>query len=174
MDQYRTSGVIDEAALKETIGIFIPRWYHWLTRTFCVLSLLMALFLGAGAKKIGFACFFLFFAALFASYPALHRRRYLKMSIVRMEEQTGSPSLSLSIESFFNMDGLVVHNQKTDASALLSYDNIAFVRKSKHYFTVMTRGQQFSLIFKDCLTDEQKRNFMPDLKQRCPHIKIRK
>ena len=174
MDQYRTSGVIDEAAMKEIIGIFIPTWYRWLTGTCCVLSLLMSLFMGIGVKKVGFACVFLFFSALLASYPALHRRRYLKMTLARTKEQTGSPSLSLPMESFFNVEGLVVHNPKTDASALLRYDDIAFVRKSKRYFTVMTRGQQFSLVFKDCLTDEQQKSFMSDLKQRCPKIKVRR
>ena len=38
----------------------------------------------------------------------------------------------------------------------------------------MTRGQQFTLIFKDCLTDEQKKSFIHDMKQRCPKLKVRR
>jgi len=172
MDQYRTSGVIDEAAIKETAKIFIPSWYRRLTGTFCILSFLMALFLGFGVKKIGFACFFLLFTALFASYPALHRRRSGKITAARLAEQAGS--CSLRIESFFNMDGLVVHNLNTDGSILLRYDSIAFLSQSKHYFAVMTKGQQFSILFKDCLLPEQIESFVPFLKEKCPKLKIRR
>ena len=172
MDQYRTSGVIDEAAMKEIIGIFIPAWYRRLTGTCCVICLLLSLFFGLSVEKVGFTCFFLVSAALFASYPAIHRRRYYKMAIARMSEQAGS--LSIRQESFFNVDGLAVHSLETDGSILLHYDTLAFVRESRHYYTVMTKGQQFTLIFKNDLNDEQKRNFLPDLKQRCPKLKVRK
>ena len=172
MDQYRTSGVIDENAMKEIIGIFVPTWYRWLNRVFFVFSFLMFLLYSIVGRDVGYSCLFLFFMAVFASYPTLLRRRHLKLTLTRMKEQAGS--LSLPIESFFNVDGLAIHNQQTDISALLRYEDIAFAKKSKHYFAVMTKGQQFSLIFKDCLTDDQRRSFMADLKRRCPHIKIRK
>ena len=172
MVQYRTSGVIDEAALKEIIGIFIPRWYHWLTRGFSIFAVLLAVLWGFVLKNVGFAGLCLVFAVLLASYPAFHRRRYFKMSVAQMKEQAGS--LSLPTESFFNIDGLAVLNQTTGNSALLRYEDIAFVRESRRYFTVMTKGQRFSLIFKDCLTDEQKKNIIHDLKQHCPKLKVRK
>ena len=172
MDQYRTSGVIDQAAIKETAKLFVPTWYIRLTRGFCILALLMALFLGVGAKKVGFACFFLCIAALFASYPAMHRRRYAKITLARLTEQAGKSSIR--VESFFNVDGFAVHNLETENAFLLRYDDITFLSETEHYFAVMTRGQQFSLIFKDCLTDEQKRSFQSDLKQRCPKLKIRR
>ena len=172
MDPYRTSGTIDEAVIKETIGIFIPTWYRRLTGTLCAVSLLFVLIFAFEAKKFLFAAFFLLFAALFASYPALLRRRFFKITTVRMREQAGT--LSLPFESFFTVDGLSVHNLKADASAVLRYEDIAFALKSKRCFAVMTRGQQFSVIFKEHLTDEQQKNFLPDLKRRCPNLQIRR
>ena len=46
MDQYRTSGTFNEAAVKETAKIYVPSWYRWLNRVFCVFSFLVL-------KKLG-------------------------------------------------------------------------------------------------------------------------
>ena len=172
MDQYRTSGTLDEAAIKETAKIYVPSWYRWLTRGFCVLCFLLFLLFSLVGKNVIFSCFFLFFMAVFASYPTLLRRKYWKLAVSRLTEQTGTASFRM--ESFFNVDGLVVHNLETDGSVLLRYDDIAFLSESRHCFALMTRGQQFTLIFKDCLTDEQKKNFIHDIKQRCPKLKVRR
>ena len=109
---------------------------------------------------------------MFVSYPALLRRRHWKLAITRLTEQTGTSSFRL--ETFFNVDGLVVRNLETNGSVLLRYEDIAYLSESKHCFAIMTRGQQFTLIFKDCLTDEQKKRFIHDMKQRCPKLKVRK
>ena len=172
MDQYRTSGTLDEAAIKETVKIYVPTWYRWLNRVFCAFSVLMFLLFGLVGKNVGFSCLYLFFTAIFASYPTLLRRKHWKLAVTRLTEQAGTASFRM--ESFFNVDGLVVHNLETDGSVLLRYEDIAFLSESKHYFAVMTRGQQFTLVFKDCLTDEQKKNFIHDLKQHCPKLKVRK
>ena len=172
MEPYRTSGTVDEAVLKEIIGIFVPVWYRRLTRTFCAVSLLLVLVFAFAAKKPLFAVLFLAFAAQFACYPALLRRRHFKLAIARLNEQAGSTSFRQ--ESFFNVDGLAVHNPDTGGSILLRYDSFAAVRESKHYFTLLTEGQQYTLIFKDCLTDEQLHSFLPDLKQHCPKLRIRR
>lgn len=172
MDQYRTSGTLDEAAIKENAKIYVPTWYRWLTRAFCVFCFLFFLLFSLIGKNVVFSCFFLFGTVLFASYPTLLRRRYWKLTITRLTEQTGTSSFRL--ETFFNVDGLVVRNLETDGSVLLRYEDIAYLSESKHYFALMTRGQQFTLIFKDCLTDEQKKSFIHDMKQRCPKLKVRK
>ena len=172
MDQYRTSGTLDEGAIKETAKIYVPPWYRWLTRAFCVCCFLLFLLFSLIGKDVVSSCFFLFGTVLFACYPALLRRRYWKLAITRLTEQAGTSSFQM--ESFFNMDGLVVHNLETDGSVLLRYEDIAFLSESKRHFAIMTRGQQFTLIFKDCLTDEQKKSFIHDLKQRCPKLKIRR
>ena len=148
MDQYRTSGTFNEAAIKETAKIYVPSWYRWLNRVFCAFSFLMFLLFSLVGKDVGFSCFFLFAVAVFVSYPALLRRRYWKLAITR--------------------------NLETDGSVLLRYEDIAYLSESKHCFAIMTRGQQFTLIFKDCLTDEQKKSFIHDMKQRCPKLKVRR
>lgn len=172
LDQYRTSGTLDEAAIKETAKIYVPTWYRWMNRVFCVFCFLLFLLFSLVGKNVGFSCLFLFFMAIFASYPTLLRRKHWKLAIIRLTEQTGTSSFQM--ESFFNVDGLVVHNLETDGSVLLRYEDIAFLSESKRYFALMTKGQQFTLIFKDCLTDEQKKNFIHDMKQRCPKLKVRK
>ena len=172
MDQYRTSGILDEAAIKETAKIYVPTWYRWLNRMFCVFCFLLFLLSSLVGKDVGMSCFCLACVVIFSSYPTLLRRKYWKLTITRLMEQAGISSLRM--ESFFNMDGLVVHNLETDASVLLRYEDIAFLSESKRCFALMTRGQQFTLVFKDGLTDEQKKNFIHDMKQRCPRLKVRK
>lgn len=172
MDQYRTSGTLDEAAIKETAKIYVPTWYRWLNRIFFVFCFLLFLLYSLVEKNVGMSCFLLFFMAIFASYPTLLRRKHWKLAITRLTEQAGISSFRM--ESFFNVDGLVVHNLETDASVLLRYEDIAFLSESKRCFALMTKGQQFTLVFKDCLNEEQKRNFIHDLKQRCPKLKVRR
>ena len=172
MDQYRTSGTFNEAAIKETAKIYVPSWYRWLNRVFCAFSFLMFLLSSLVGKDVGFSCFFLFAVAVFVSYPALLRRRHWKLAVTRLTEQAGTSSFRL--ETFFNVDGLVARNLETDGSVLLRYEDIAYLSESKHCFAIMTRGQQFTLIFKDCLTDEQKKSFIHDMKQRCPKLKVRR
>ena len=123
-------------------------------------------------ERIGFFCAFFSLLVPFACYPALLRRKHWKLAVTRLTEQAGTSSFRM--ESFFNVDGLVVHNLETDASVLLRYEDIAFLSESKRCFALMTKGQQFTLVFKDCLTDEQKKNFIHDLKQRCPKLKVRR
>ena len=172
MDQYRTSGTLNEALIKETAKIYVPTWYRWLNRIFFVFCFLLFLLSSLVGKDVGMSCFSLLCMAIFASYPILLRRKHWKLTITRLTEQAG---ISLfRMESFFNVDGLVVHNLETDGSVLLRYDDIAFLSESKHCFALMTKGQQFTLVFKDCLTDEQKKNFIHDMKQRCPKLKVRK
>ena len=172
MDQYRTSGTLDEAAIKETAKIYVPAWYRWLNRILFVLCFLLFLLSSLIGKDVVLSCCFLFGMVMFASYPTLLRRKHWKLTITRLMEQAGRSSFQM--ESFFNVDGLVVHNLETDGSALLRYEDIAFLSQSKRYFALMTKGQQFTLVFKDCLNEEQKRNFIHDMKQRCPKLKIRR
>ena len=70
------------------------------------------------------------------------------------------------------MDGVHIHNLSNGGDSLLRYENFARAAETENVFFVISKMQQFFLVFKDCLTLEQQKSFLPFLKEKCPKLKI--
>ena len=169
MEQYRTIGVMDKAALQEVQKyLFRSRldWVRWIAVAViagcALLALIVRDWLDGG--------FYLFLAAFVFLLPRLIQKRYIKNQLARMREN--SLEGVTRYESFFTVDGVVLHNHTIHGEALMRYENLSFAASTPNLFFVMSKSRQFFLVFKDCLTPEQQASFLSFLKEKCPKLKI--
>ena len=168
-NKYRTSGVIDESTYREIGKFSLSRRYIWFTR---IVAVIMALFmvLMLIARRYLYAALFLAFTVLFALRPRRLIKAYLNTAIKRMNETY--PPGSMQMETWFTEQGVALHNLTDGAQLVLAYGAFQRVAETERYFYLVTKSGQFTLVFKDLLTPEQKRDFLPFLQGRCPDIKV--
>ena len=98
------------------------------------------------------------------------KRKLLQNNIARLRESY--PDGSCRYESFFTVDGIHIHNLSSGGETLLRYEHFARAAEAERVFFIISKTQQFFLVFKDCLTPEQQKSFLPFLKEKCPKLKI--
>ena len=171
VDPYRTTGAMGETELREVRNYLYPSGFTWGARIFSVLIAVVAL-LPLIAKDWGSAALYSALAVFFVLFPNLVQRRYIKLQLSRMREN--SPDGMIRYESFFTVDGAVLRNLTNHGETLLRYEAIAAAASTPNLFLIMSRSRQFLLVFKNCLTPEQQESFLPFLKERCPKLKVRR
>ena len=151
MDQYRTSGVMDEAALREVQKyLFRSRldWVRWIAVAVIAVAALLA----------------------FIAQDWFYGILYIKNQVSRMKE-TSSEGVT-RYESFFTVDSIVLRNLTIHGEASMRYESLSVAASTPNLFFVMSKSRQFLLVFKECLTPEQRESFLPFLKEKCPKLKI--
>lgn len=169
MDQYRTSGIMDKAALQEVQKyLFRSRlaWVRWVAIVIIAGCALLALM----ARDWFDGGLYLLLAAFIFLFPRLLQRKYIRTQVNRMREV--SPEGVTRYESFFTVDGVVLRNLTVHGEALMGYESLSLAASTPNLFFVMSKSRQFFLVFKDCLTLEQQASFLPFLKEKCPKLKI--
>ena len=154
MEQYRTIGVMDKAALQEVQKyLFRSRldWVRWIAVAVIAGCALLALI----ARDWFDGGLYLFLAAFVFLFPRLIQRRYVKNQLARMREN--SLEGVTRYESFFTVDGVVLRNHTIHGEVLMRYENLSFVASTPNLFFVMSKSRQFFLVFKDCLTRSEER-----------------
>ncbi len=169
MDQYRTSGTMDEGTLREFGKYLLPPRSKWLALLFIVLFCGSAALNFVGGNMI-LVVVCIIAALVFAVELPLLKRRLLRNNIARLRE--AYPSGFCRYESFFTAEGVQIHNLSNGGETLFRYEHFARAAETEHVFFVISRMQQFFVVFKDCLTPEQQKNFLPFLKEKCPKLKI--
>ena len=170
MDQYRTSGVLDEGAYREISRVSLSPRYVWFIRIYAVVLALLGILMLI-ARKYHYTALFAVFTVLFALTPGFISRRRLSVTIKRLNEV--EPKY-IRTESFFTVDGVTLQNLTSGAQAHLSYGVIQRAVETPHYFCLLTKANQFVLVFKDCLTPEQLESFLPFLREQCPGLRVKK
>lgn len=171
MDQYRTSGFLNEKNLNEVKRFFILPQHWFISAIFAILCVILAVlnFL-AWNTTIAFLCAIVFTALVMMPY--LGYRQSVKVILDRIRENC--PDGRQEAESYFDQEGIHLRNLTNGANSVLAYSSLAYVGQSKNLFFIMTKSQQFFLVFKDCLTQEQQESFLPFLKEHCPKLKVRR
>ncbi len=169
MDQYRTSGVMDEAALREVQKyLFRSRldWVRWIAVAVIAVAALLAFI----AQDWFYGILYSVLVAFFCLFPRLNRMLYIKNQVSRMKE-TSSEGVT-RYESFFTVDSIVLRNLTIHGEASMRYESLSVAASTPNLFFVMSKSRQFLLVFKECLTPEQRESFLPFLKEKCPKLKI--
>ncbi len=168
MDQYRTSGVLDENTYREVSRFFLPRRHVLLIRIYAIVVAIFTVLMFF-SKNYPYTVLLLLITLLFAMGPMLLQKLYLHRALKRIREIRAEPA---RMESFFTLEGITLRNPDSGKQAVLPYENIRGVAETEHYFFLNTKANQFTLVFKDCLIPEQMESFLPFLKERCPKLKI--
>lgn len=168
-NKYRTSGILDENAYREIARFSVGRWRVWLFRVCSVLLGLLALFM-LMVKEYHYMALFLVFTVFFSFAPMLMRKLYARSALKLIKETY--PDGYVRMETLFNEEGVILRNLSSGGKGVLSYGILRQAAETEHYFYVSTKARQFTLVFKDMLTPEQKRDFLPFLQEKCPDIKV--
>ena len=169
MDQYRTSGTMNGDTLREFSKYFLPPRSKWMALMFILIfGAAAALNFMGGNTVMAVICTAA--AVVFIVEVPLLKRKMLWNNIARLRENY--PDGSCRYETFFTVDGVHIHNLSNGGESLLRYENFARAAETENVFFVISKMQQFFLVFKDCLTPEQQKSFLPFLKEKCPKLKI--
>ena len=169
MDQYRTSGPMNEDTLREFSKYLLPPRSMWLALLFVVLFCAAAALNFVGGNTV-MAVICTVAAAVFVVEVPLLKRKMLQNNIARLRETY--PDGSCRYESFFTVEGVHIHNLSNGGETLFRYEHFSRAAETDNVFFIISRSQQFFLVFKDCLTPEQRQSFLPFLKERCPKLKV--
>lgn len=169
MDQYRTSGTMNEDTLREFSKYLLPPRSKWLVRTFILIFAAISALNYVGGNMVMAVIAALAVVVFLVEVPLL-KRKMLRNNIARLRENY--PGGSCRYESFFTVDGIHLHNLSNGGETLLRYEHFARVAETENVFFIISKMQQFFLVFKDCLTPEQRDSFLPFLKEKCPKLKI--
>lgn len=169
MDQYRTSGTMNEDTLREFGRYLLPPRSKWLALLFVLLFAAVAALNFVGGNMV-MAAICAAAALVFVVEVPLVKRKLLRNNIARLRE--AYPDGACRYESFFTVDGVHIHNLSNGGETLFRYEHFARAAETEHIFFVISKTQQFFVVFKDCLTPEQRKSFLPFLKEQCPKLKI--
>ena len=169
MDQYRTSGTMNEDTLREFSKYFLPPKSKLMALIFILVFGVTAVLNFMGGNMVMAAIAAIAVVVFIVEVPLI-KRRMLRNNIARLRENY--PSGCCRYESFFVVDGVHIHNLSNGGESLLRSENFARAAETEHVFFVISKMQQFFLVFKDCLTPEQQKSFLPFLKEKCPKLKI--
>lgn len=169
MDQYRTSGTMNEDTLREFSKYLLPSRSKWLALMFILIFGAAAALNFAGGNMV-MAVICAAAAVVFMAEIPLLKRKMLRNNIARLRENY--PAGACRYESFFTVDGIHLHNLSNGGESLLRYESFARAAETESVFFVISKTQQFFLVFKNCLTPEQQKSFLPFLKEKCPKLKV--
>ena len=160
---------MNEDTLREFSKYLLPPRSKWLARIFVLLFAAIAVLNYVGGNIVMAVIAALAVVVFLVEVPLL-KRRMLRNNINRLRENY--PGGSCRYESFFTVDGIHLHNLSNSGETLLRYEHFARVAETENVFFIISKMQQFFLVFKDCLTPEQRDSFLPFLKEKCPKLKI--
>ena len=169
MDSYRTTGTMGEPELREIQKyLFRSRldWVRWIAVAVIAVAALLALI----ARDWFYGVLYSALVVFFCLFPHLIQSRYIKNQLSRMREN--SPEGVTRYESFFTVDGVVLRNLTNHGEGMIQYESLALAASTANLFLIMSKSRQFLLVFKDCLTPEQRESFLPFLKETCPKLKV--
>ena len=169
MDQYRTSGVMNEDNLRQFSKYLLPPRSKWLALIFILIFAAAAALNFVGGNTVMTVICTITAVVFIVEIPLL-KRKMLRNNIARLRENY--PDGSCRYETFFTVDGVHIHNLSNGGESLLRYENFARAAETENVFFVISKMQQFFLVFKDCLTLDQQKSFLPFLKEKCPRLKI--
>ena len=122
MDQYRTSGTMNEDTLREFSKYMIPSRSKWLALLFVLCFGGAAALNFAGGNTVMTVICTLGVVVFLVEIPLL-KRRFLRNNIARLRENY--PDGSCRYESFFTIDGIQLHNLSNGGETLLRYESFA-------------------------------------------------
>ena len=169
-NKYRTSGVIDESTYREINKVLLSRRYIWFTRIAAVVTTIFTVLMVIVRSHFFYFVIFVLLTALLLYWPKWLLKSYLTTAVKRMNETYSSGFIQM--ETWFTEEGVAIHNLTDGAQLVLRYEVLRRAAETERYFYLSTKSNQFTLVFKDLLTLEQKQSFLPFLKEKCPQITV--
>lgn len=166
MVQFETSGVLDEAVLREVArhGVTLGEKLLGLLYLICGVCLLRWDRYVLGALAFGLGCLMLFW------YFIAFRRITVKRNLANMREINGTAEYWYA--TWLEEDGVAVLNHTNHAEGKIRYSDLRRVIETERIFALQTRRRQFVPVFKEGLSQEQQRELLACLKDRCGKLKI--
>lgn len=165
---FESTGVVNEDALEEFKRYIVPPIFRRIIIglvivciTFAFISLLVSSF---------YVFLFLLLGAILAVEYFLMINISKKRCIKQIEETIGKREVKYKV--YFDDEGVIVNNLGTNAKANMKYGVFKRVVETKNLYVMFTKSNQFVLIFKECLDNNQNEEFKIFIKEKCRKIKF--
>lgn len=172
MSSFETTGEIDKNILKEIKPYFISKKKKIVFACFlavfnCVM--LIDFIINNDQGRIWFAA--ILDIILIAEYFIILNTQ-LKIYNKRLKETIGTDSVTYTTS--FDEVGVNIKNHATNGSGNIKYSDVNRIVETRNTFMIITKANQFTLVFKECLKDAQKKEIIEFLKDKCKDIKLLK
>ena len=167
-NRYRTSGIIDETTYRELEKVYLSRRFVWGTRIAAVVIAVFALLMLI-VRSYFYCVVFAAIAVLFFRWSGWVLKSYRDNAIKQLRESY--PAGFMQLETWFTGESVAIHNLSSGGQLALPYGTLRRVAETERYFYLVTKGNQYTLVFKELLTLEQRQSFLPFLREKCPDIK---
>ncbi|MEF9953546.1 MAG: YcxB family protein [Clostridium sp.] len=167
---FETSGVYNEDILRETSRYEYNSRQKW---TFIIMVLILlgggTLYINIGYIKLGYI-YFLATILAFGLVYIVNRLKY-KKSIMALYEQYNCTEVRYKTE--FDDEGIIIHNLNTGSIGRIRYCRFEKIIEKDKIFIIITKAQQSTFVFKDCLSKDEIEEFKIYIKERCPKIRLK-
>lgn len=168
---YRTITRIDEKALKEIKPFLILTSYKILNYIGTIAGFIyggMNIYLKEYPQAIiGFLLGFIFFIT-----PEIRANRIIKRHLQVTQEIDGKPYVDYEIS--FEDNGFEATNLKTNGSAIFKFEDIKKFEATENYFYLSTKANQFVLVDKRKLSQQDLVKLLKLLEKNLKHIRRKK
>lgn len=165
---FESTGVVNEDTLNELKKHIVP---PILRRTIIGLGIACIAFSFISLLISNFYVFvFLILGAILVGEYFLIINISNKRCIKQIEETIGKREVKYKV--YFDDEGVIVNNLGTNAKANMKYEVFKRVAETKDVYAMFTKTNQFVLVFKNCLDNNQKKEFKIFIKEKCKKIKL--
>ncbi|MGL5038076.1 MAG: YcxB family protein [Aeromonas sp.] len=95
--------------------------------------------------------------------------KFHKINMDILGELYESSEFKLTV--YFNEKGVIINNLSTEATIEIKYEFFDRMLETDNTYTLVTKANQYAIVFKSCLDNEQTYRFEEFIKEKCKNIK---
>ena len=172
---FETYGTLDENVLKELKKHAMKpkrkRFFLIYSIIFGLLGIVYIILalLSSNNNFIVYGIAFLSFAIIAIRFITYFENRFKKINMKILEEITDTKELKF--KNYFDEYGVVVNNLTTSAKVKIKYEYFVSIIETSSMYFLLTEGNQYAIVFKDCLENEQLNVFKEFIREKCSSIR---
>lgn len=174
---FETKGILNEKILEELSKYVISSK----KRKTILISAFISALLGIAISSLGMVdshlnlsfmiiglCFFIFaFAAIF--YSIYSPNIFLKANRDILGEVSDTNEIKIKV--YFDEDGVIIDKLNLSPKTKIKYEFFNRILETPHTFFLLTKANQYALVFKECLNEDELNKFKQFIKGKCKNIK---
>ncbi|MEF9934731.1 MAG: YcxB family protein [Clostridium sp.] len=167
---FETTGVYNEDVLREISKYEYNSRQKWSLITMVLALLVAGIFqIKFGYIKLG--CLYLLAIILVFGLAYIVNRLSYKNNIMALYEEYNCTEVRYKTE--FDDEGIIIHNLNAGSISRIRYCSFKKIVEKDKIFIILTKAQQTTYVFKDCLTKDEIEEFKLYIRERCPRIRLK-
>lgn len=162
--RFVTEGVFSKDTVKEFVDFTLKRSVLLILAALCCLEVFICGIYSVmhGLTTLSAVCFvFILFAA---AAVAMIRRNKVNVSVHRLAEVYGTDTITS--RTWFTDEMYILESMPEGKRVCIRYKDISCMYETAHYVFILTKGKQFCVVFKECLSEEDKTELFAFLREK--------